>query len=112
MDDPNVVLRASTCYSLSIPFSNPCPFIFLLMLGNNSKDGKVMWEMNDKREQLLGFNLQHERTSFLSSASSTIGIRRDIGKEWIMRPYDWKRSCAWLLHTNIKNQGKGMLEVP
>ena len=64
MDDPNVVLRASTCYSLSIPFSNPCPFIFLLMLGNNSKDGKVMWEMNDKREQLLGFNLQHERTSF------------------------------------------------
>ena len=78
MDDPNVVLRASTCYSLSIPFSNPCPFIFLLMLGNNSKDGKVMWEMNDKREQLLGFNLQHERTSFLSSASSTIGIRRDM----------------------------------
>ena len=22
---------------------------------------------------------------------------------------DWKRSCAWLLHPNIKNQGKGML---
>ena len=22
------------------------------------------------------------------------------------------RSCAWLLHPNIKNQGKGMLEVP
>ena len=21
------------------------------------------------------------------------------------------RSCAWLLHPNIKNQGKGMLEV-
>ena len=50
MDDPNVVLRASTCYSLSIPFSNPCPFIFLLMLGNNSKDGKVMeLEMDGER---------------------------------------------------------------
>ena len=53
MDDPNVVLRASTCYSLSIPFSNPCPFIFLLMLGNNSKDGKVMWEMNVGRDKII-----------------------------------------------------------
>ena len=27
--------------------------IFLLMLGNNSKDGKVMWEMNVGRDKII-----------------------------------------------------------
>ena len=34
-------------------FTAHCPFIFLLMLGNNSKDGKVMWEMNVGRDKII-----------------------------------------------------------
>ena len=64
-------------------FTAHCPFIFLLFI--------IQMEGRTRRRDRKGRKVLREGD--VSENPRT----------------DWKRSCAWLLHTNIKNQGKGML---